>query len=69
MSSYVRCIHGMIWMTCQSCREKTEEAVVAELNFQHEEQKRNLIYDYQEANQDDTIGDADLAYDIDDMGM
>lgn len=69
MTNYVRCIHGMIWKTCNLCRDKTEDAVISELNFQKEEQKRKLIYDYQEASQTDTMGDADLAYDIDDMGM
>ncbi len=67
-ATYTKCVHGMIWRTCQLCREKSEDQVLADLEFQKEEQKSKLIYDYQEAVQDVPM-DADLAYDIDDMGM
>ncbi len=68
--AHLRCIHGMIWKTCGSCREKSEEAVLAELRFRNEEQKKELIYDYQEASVGTGLdADTDLAYDIDDMGM
>jgi hypothetical protein len=67
-ATYTKCVHGMIWKTCQLCKDKSESQVLAELQFQLEEQKSKLIYDYQEAVQDMPM-DADLAYDIDDMGM
>ncbi len=68
-TTYLHCIHGMIWRTCSNCREKGEDIVNEELNYQYEEQKRNLIYDYQEPVQGSNGEDTDLAYDNDDTGM
>ncbi len=67
--SYVHCIHGMIWQTCAACKDKTEQNILAELSLQKEEQKMNLIYDYQEPISGTDSEDTDLAYDMEDMGM
>ena len=66
--TYIHCIHGMIWQTCNACREKTEENVLSELNLQKEEQKSKLIYDYQEQVSGSDLEDTDLAYDMEDSG-
>jgi len=68
-ASLFQCVHGMIWKTCNSCKDKSESAILAELNLQKEEQKQRLIYDYQEPVQGTQEDEADLAYDLEDMGM
>lgn len=65
----IHCIHGMIWQTCNACREKSESSVISELNLQKEEQKNKLIYDYQETISGSESEDTDLAYDMEDMSM
>jgi hypothetical protein len=69
MTHYVHCIHGMIWKTCQLCRQKTESDVEADLRLQKQEQNDKLLYDYQETIQSGDENDSDFAYDMEDMGM
>jgi len=69
MKDYIHCIHGLIWMTCSSCKDKGEDGVQAELARQNEEQKSKLIFDYQEASEASLNEAGDFAYDTDDMGM
>lgn len=63
-----QCIHGVIWQTCATCREKTEKEVKAELALAKEQQESKLKYDYQELPELDDMDD-DRDYDLDDMRM
>ena len=36
----IHCIHGMIWQTCNACKDKSEQSILEELSLQKEEQKQ-----------------------------
>jgi hypothetical protein len=63
--SYLQCMHGMIWKTCNLCKEKSEDQVSEDLRYVREDFTKKLNYDYQDLEQA-TVKDMDLAYDFDD---
>jgi hypothetical protein len=63
--SYLQCMHGMIWKTCNLCKDKTEEQVSEELRYVSEDFTTKLNYDYQDLEQP-PVKEIDLDYDFDD---
>ena len=63
--SYLQCMHGMIWKTCNLCKEKSEEQVSEELRYVSEDFNTKLNYDYQDLEQP-PVKEIDLDYDFDD---
>jgi hypothetical protein len=64
---FIYCIHGMISVTCNLCKDKTEEKINEEINLVKEDFSKRLMYDYQDLELP-TVEDAeDLDFDMDDM--
>lgn len=63
----IYCIHGMISITCNLCKDKTEEKIADEINFVKEDMTRSLMYDYQDIELPNTENIEDLDFDMDDM--
>ena len=68
MANRLKCVHGLIWQTCNTCASKTEEEVLAELKRVQEEQHKLLEFDYQDPNEDE-LEEEDRDYDLEDMRM
>ncbi|NDC82228.1 hypothetical protein EB093_00990 [bacterium] len=61
------CIHGMISITCNLCKDKTEEKITEEHNFVKEDRSKSLMYDYQDIELPNAENIEDLDFDMDDM--
>ncbi|NBV82550.1 hypothetical protein EBR57_00275 [bacterium] len=61
------CIHGMISITCNLCKEKTAEKINEELNLVKEDLSKSLMYDYQDLELPTSDNMEDLDFDMDDM--
>ncbi|NBV41776.1 hypothetical protein EBR96_03285 [bacterium] len=63
----VYCIHGMLSVTCNLCKDKTEEKINEELNLVREDFSKKLQYDYQDIELPTADNVEDLDFDMDDM--
>ena len=63
----VYCVHGMISVTCNLCKDKTEEKINEELNLVKEDLTKSLMYDYQDLELPTAENIEDLDFDMDDM--
>jgi len=67
MTDLKECIHGIIWQTCNICKEKSEEVVNKEISdFGDGSVKSNIKYDYTEVVEELPTLEVDNAYDLDD---
>jgi hypothetical protein len=66
-ASFIYCIHGMISVTCNLCKDKSQEKINEELNLVKEDLSKSLMYDYQDLELPTTDNIEDLDFDMDDM--
>jgi hypothetical protein len=57
----------MISVTCNLCKDKTEEKITEELNLVKEDLTKSLMYDYQDLELPTAENLEDLDFDMDDM--
>lgn len=68
-TTLMRCTHGLVWLTCAECSQKSEEQVKSEIDLIVEEQRQKLKFDYQDPNEGSDSDEQDLDYDLEDMRM
>lgn len=66
-TQFLYCIHGMISVTCNLCKEKTAEKINEEFNLVKEDFSKRLMYDYQDLELPVVDDAEDLDFDMDDM--